>query len=143
MRLHLIYILELLHLYLWLFGLYEFQTTHTNAQQLHVFPGTKYASRVRSYKAEAKRLEQEFSRAKYENSSQYDRSELLGEEPGENQRARLIENSSSVERSTKRLEAGYKLAAETEDIGVGILGELHLQVRKYRQFNEVETCIKL
>ena len=43
------------------------------------------------------------------------------------QRQQLLENSSRIERGTKRLEAGYSVAAETEELGAEILRDLHEQ----------------
>jgi len=89
----------------------------------------KYLTRLRSYRQEAKRLEEEFNCVKYPRNSslQQDRMELLGMEGGEEQRQNLLKNSERIERGTRRLDAGHKVAIETEELGAEILRDLHEQ----------------
>ncbi|MCV4594078.1 hypothetical protein OFC51_34075, partial [Escherichia coli] len=51
------------------------------------------------------------------------RNELLGDagNSSENQRAHLLDNTERLERSSRRLEAGYQIAVETEQIGQEML----------------------
>ncbi|XP_075242637.1 vesicle transport through interaction with t-SNAREs homolog 1A-like [Convolutriloba macropyga] len=88
----------------------------------------KYMTRLRSYRQEAKRLEEEYHSVKYPRRSlQQDRIELLGIDTGEEQRQNLLKNSERIERGTRRLEAGNKVAIETEELGAEILRDLHDQ----------------
>ena len=43
------------------------------------------------------------------------------------QRARLLDNSERIERSNRKLEQGYRIAVETEQIGAQIMEDLHSQ----------------
>ena len=90
---------------------------------------TKYQTRVQSYSAELNRLENDFKTAK--NTYQKARQELLGEmtsnEDLSDQKQRLIDNSEKLERSSKRLEVGYRVAVETEEIGSRIMTDLNQQ----------------
>ena len=48
-------------------------------------------------------------------------------EAQDSQRARLLSGTERLERSSQRLRDSQRVANETEDIGAGILGDLHLQ----------------
>jgi vesicle transport through interaction with t-SNAREs protein 1 len=48
-------------------------------------------------------------------------------EAQDNQRTRLLSGTDRLERSSQRLRDSQRVANETEDIGAGILGDLHLQ----------------
>ncbi|TRY76138.1 hypothetical protein DNTS_012922 [Danionella cerebrum] len=52
------------------------------------------------------------------------RNELLGDDASssESQRAHLLDNTERLERSSRRLEAGYQIAVETEWVGAQPLG---------------------
>ncbi|XP_055006535.1 vesicle transport through interaction with t-SNAREs homolog 1A [Boleophthalmus pectinirostris] len=66
------------------------------------------------------------------------RNELLGEDAGssENQRAHLLDNTERLERSSRRLEAGYQIAVETEQVGQEILSNLHSDREKIQRARE-------
>ncbi|KAM9549252.1 vesicle transport through interaction with t-SNAREs homolog 1A isoform 3-T3 [Guaruba guarouba] len=81
-----------------------------------------YSSRMRSYKQEMGKLEADFKRSRIAYSDEV-RNELLGDDgnSSENQliklreeRAHLLDNTERLERSSRRLEAGYQIAVETE-----------------------------
>lgn len=90
----------------------------------------KYQSRLKSYKDELVILEKELRRAKiaYRDDASA-RDELLGDDlPGtEDQRQRLLDNTDRLERMGTKLEAGYKIVVETEQIGSDILDNLSSQ----------------
>ena len=91
---------------------------------------SKYQTRTQSYTAELTRLENDFKKAK--NSYHKAREELLGEGSNSNedyydQKQRLIDNTEKLERGAKRLEVGYRVAIETEQIGSQILTDLNHQ----------------
>nr|QNH82210.1 vesicle transport v-SNARE protein 1a [Sogatella furcifera] len=93
---------------------------------------SKLKNRIESYKAELKRLEQEFTNAKKNINSQNgysDRIELYSESisVNEEQKQRLLDNAEMVERTGKKLTAGYQVLLETEDIGNQVLRDLHSQ----------------
>ncbi|XP_022184046.1 vesicle transport through interaction with t-SNAREs homolog 1A [Nilaparvata lugens] len=94
---------------------------------------SKLKTRIESYKAELKRLEQEFSNAKKSSVNSQDgyseRIELYSEcvSLNEEQKQRLLDNAETVERTGKKLTAGYQVLLETEDIGNQVLRDLHSQ----------------
>ncbi|XP_068876132.1 vesicle transport through interaction with t-SNAREs homolog 1A isoform X4 [Aphelocoma coerulescens] len=80
-----------------------------------------YSSRMRSYTQEMGKLEADFKRSRIAYSDEV-RNELLGDDgnSSENQliklreeRAHLLDNTERLERSSRRLEAGYQIAVET------------------------------
>ncbi|XP_056627000.1 vesicle transport through interaction with t-SNAREs homolog 1A isoform X2 [Triplophysa dalaica] len=84
-----------------------------------------FNSRLKSYKQEMEKLEKDFKRSRIAYSDEV-RNELLREDGGssETQRAHLLDNTESLERSSRRLDAGYQIAVETEQIGQEILTNL-------------------
>ncbi|GFR79041.1 vesicle transport through interaction with t-SNAREs homolog 1A-like, partial [Elysia marginata] len=57
------------------------------------------------------------------------RDELLGDDTheSEDQRARLLDNTETLERTSRRLDHGYRIAIETEQMGSAIMEDLHNQ----------------
>ncbi|XP_065652326.1 vesicle transport through interaction with t-SNAREs homolog 1A isoform X2 [Hydra vulgaris] len=88
----------------------------------------KCSIKLKNYKAELKNLEQNMKKAKFAFSNQdLLRSELLRGDDGphsEDQRSNLLDNSTRLERSNRRLEEGYKICLETEQIGHEIMDNL-------------------
>lgn len=86
-------------------------------------------NRLKAYKNEMQRFEQDLKKARVAFSDQEGRNELLGGEDSqyssEDQRARLLDNTERLERSGRQLEEGYKMCVETEQIGVDIMNNLH------------------
>lgn len=84
---------------------------------------------LKSYKQEIQNLEKTFKKSKIAlTDHETTRNELLGGDDGvnsEDQRSRLLDNSERMERSNRRLDDGYKLCVETEEIGQDILNNLH------------------
>ncbi|XP_067343429.1 vesicle transport through interaction with t-SNAREs homolog 1A isoform X4 [Channa argus] len=70
-----------------------------------------YNSRLKSYKQEMEKLEKDF-------------------------RAHLLDNTEKLERSSRRLEAGYQIAVETEQVGQEILANLHGDREKIQRARE-------
>uniref|UniRef100_A0A224ZB35 Vesicle transport through interaction with t-SNAREs homolog 1A n=1 Tax=Rhipicephalus zambeziensis TaxID=60191 RepID=A0A224ZB35_9ACAR len=97
---------------------------------LSVAARPKYQNRVKSYQAELARLRKEF-RARIAFCDELkSREELLSNDDncvGDDQRQRLLDNTERMERSTKLLKGGYKLALETEKVGAAILSDLSAQ----------------
>ncbi|XP_075219064.1 vesicle transport through interaction with t-SNAREs 1a [Lycorma delicatula] len=99
----------------------------------------KMKTRLESYRAELRRLEHEFSKAKINfierdgdagmsyrsdvSDSLYSQHVSLNEE----QKQRLLDNSERIERAGKNLIAGYQVLLETEDVGNQVLRDLHSQ----------------
>ncbi|XP_029953207.1 vesicle transport through interaction with t-SNAREs homolog 1A isoform X1 [Salarias fasciatus] len=103
-----------------------------------------YNSRLKSYKQEMEKLEKDFKRSRIAYSDEV-RNELLGDDAGssENQliklreeRAHLLDNTEKLERSSRRLEAGYQIAVETEQVGQEILSNLHSDREKIQRARE-------
>lgn len=86
----------------------------------------KYRTRLTSYKAELSKLQADLKRAKLGLNA---RDELLGEEgnDSEDQRARLLDNTETLERGSRKLDHGYRVILETEEMGAQILNDLHDQ----------------
>ncbi|XP_057682987.1 vesicle transport through interaction with t-SNAREs homolog 1A isoform X1 [Corythoichthys intestinalis] len=103
-----------------------------------------YNSRLKSYKQEVEKLEKDFKRSRIAYSDEV-RNDLLGDDVGssENQliklreeRAHLLDNTERLERSSRRLEAGYQIAVETEQVGQEILSNLHTDREKIQRARE-------
>ncbi|XP_075791578.1 vesicle transport through interaction with t-SNAREs homolog 1A isoform X1 [Pelodiscus sinensis] len=96
-----------------------------------------YSSRMRSYKQEMGKLEADFKRSRIAYSDEV-RNELLGDDgnSSENQRAHLLDNTERLERSSRRLEAGYQIAVETEQIGQEMLENLSQDREKIQRARE-------
>uniref|UniRef100_UPI0037E73349 vesicle transport through interaction with t-SNAREs homolog 1A isoform X1 n=2 Tax=Semicossyphus pulcher TaxID=241346 RepID=UPI0037E73349 len=103
-----------------------------------------YNSRLKSYKQEMEKLEKDFKRSRIAYSDEV-RNELLGDDASssENQliklreeRAHLLDNTEKLERSSRRLEAGYQIAVETEQVGQEILSNLHGDREKIQRARE-------
>ncbi|XP_075698883.1 vesicle transport through interaction with t-SNAREs homolog 1A isoform X2 [Rhinoderma darwinii] len=93
-----------------------------------------YSSRMRSYKQEMSKLEADFKRSRIAYSDEV-RNELLGDDgnSSESQRAHLLDNTERLDRSSRRLEAGYQVAVETEQIGQDILENLNQDREKIQR----------
>ncbi|XP_051273328.1 vesicle transport through interaction with t-SNAREs homolog 1A isoform X5 [Dicentrarchus labrax] len=96
-----------------------------------------YNSRLKSYKQEVEKLEKDFKRSRIAYSDEV-RNELLGDDASssENQRAHLLDNTEKLERSSRRLEAGYQIAVETvlcDRFTHLSWGGLHSQFRRKRR----------
>ncbi|XP_078245662.1 vesicle transport through interaction with t-SNAREs homolog 1A isoform X4 [Pogona vitticeps] len=96
-----------------------------------------YSNRMRSYKQEMDKLEADFKRSRIAYSDEV-RNELLGDDgnSSEIQRAHLLDNTERLERSSRRLEAGYQIAVETEQIGQEILENLSHDREKIQRARE-------
>ncbi|XP_077311161.1 vesicle transport through interaction with t-SNAREs homolog 1A isoform X3 [Lithobates pipiens] len=93
-----------------------------------------YSNRMRSYKQEMSKLEADFKRSRIAYSDEV-RNELLGDDgnSSESQRAHLLDNTERLDRSSRRLEAGYQIAVETEQIGQNILENLNQDREKIQR----------
>lgn len=104
----------------------------------------KYRTRLASYKAENKKLQDDLKRAKLGLNA---RDELLGEEvnDSEDQRTRLLDNTEKLERGSRRLQDGYRIVMETEQLGAQILTDLSEQretIQKSRnRLEETNTAL--
>ncbi|KAF7204306.1 transcript variant X1 [Nothobranchius furzeri] len=103
-----------------------------------------YNSRLKSYKQEVEKLEKDFKRSRIAYSDEV-RNELLGDDAISTesqlflcllQRAHLLDNTEKLERSSRRLEAGYQIAVETEQVGQEILSNLHTDREKIQRARE-------
>ncbi|XP_077866012.1 vesicle transport through interaction with t-SNAREs homolog 1A-like isoform X2 [Saccoglossus kowalevskii] len=94
----------------------------------------RFSNRLKSYQVEMTKLEKEFKRSRIAYSDlQHGRSELLGGDDAstsEDQRARLLDNTERLDRTSRRLEQGYAIAVETEQLGADILDNLQDDRRK-------------
>ncbi|KAJ8284605.1 hypothetical protein COCON_G00034550 [Conger conger] len=80
-----------------------------------------YNNRLKSYKQEVEKLEKDFKRSRIAYSDEV-RNDLLGDGGSSSEtqliklreeRAHLLDNTERLERSSRRLEAGYQIAVET------------------------------
>lgn len=86
-------------------------------------------SKVDCYRTELKRLTLEYIKARSVKQSALSCESADELEDGfvsisENQKKRLLDHSERMERSNNRLEEGYKICLETEEIGSQVLDEL-------------------
>jgi len=92
----------------------------------------RYKGRVKSYQQDLANLEKDFRKSRIALSAKA-REQLIGEEGEgydsavEDQRQRLLDNSERLERSGKKLDVGYRVCVETEDIGNKVLEDLSSQ----------------
>eukprot|EP00003_Mantamonas_plastica_P009855 TRINITY_DN1922_c0_g3_i1.p1 TRINITY_DN1922_c0_g3~~TRINITY_DN1922_c0_g3_i1.p1 ORF type:complete len:178 (+),score=47.73 TRINITY_DN1922_c0_g3_i1:188-721(+) len=91
----------------------------------------KLQTRLRNYKNDLKQLQNDFKRAQVA-IGQQDRENLFsGHEDLQvtslDQRARLLQNTNTLDRSTDRIRDSYRTVTETEEIGNGILNDLGRQ----------------
>uniref|UniRef100_A0A671NEP8 Vesicle transport through interaction with t-SNAREs homolog 1A-like n=1 Tax=Sinocyclocheilus anshuiensis TaxID=1608454 RepID=A0A671NEP8_9TELE len=87
-----------------------------------------YSSRLKSYKQEMEKLEKEFVSIK--NVLIPNKAHLI---KLREERAHLLDNTEKLERSSRRLEAGYQIAVETEQVGQEILTNLHSDREKIQR----------
>ncbi|XP_049614874.1 vesicle transport through interaction with t-SNAREs homolog 1A isoform X5 [Syngnathus scovelli] len=104
-----------------------------------------YNSRLKSYKQEVEKLEKDFQKRSRIAYSDEVRNELLGDDASSSEsqliklreeRAHLLDNTERLERSSRRLEAGYQIAVETEQVGQEILSNLHTDREKIQRARE-------
>ncbi|XP_029703319.1 vesicle transport through interaction with t-SNAREs homolog 1A isoform X5 [Takifugu rubripes] len=114
------------------------------AREIPIQSRAMYNSRLKSYKQEVEKLEKDFKRSRIAYSDEV-RNELLGDDASssENQliklreeRAHLLDNTEKLERSSRRLQAGYQIAVETEQVGQEILTNLHTDREKIQRARE-------
>jgi len=92
----------------------------------------RYKGRVKSYQQDLANLEKDFRKSRIALGSKA-REQLVGEEGEgydsavEESRQRLLDNAERLERSGKKLDVGYKVCVETEEIGGRILEDLSSQ----------------
>ncbi|XP_074648178.1 vesicle transport through interaction with t-SNAREs homolog 1A-like isoform X2 [Tubulanus polymorphus] len=91
----------------------------------------KYQTRLKSYRTELSKLEKALKQSRIAFSDEIQsRDELFGDDSystSADQKTRLLENSERMERGSKRLEEGYRIALETEQLGATILEDLSTQ----------------
>ena len=119
---------SLVYLVLQFHHLFQLEQMGLEIRELPPPMKSKYQTRIQSFTAELTRLENEFKKTR--DSYERKREELLGEGSEENiysQKQRLIDNSEKLERGSKRLDVGYRVAIETEQIGNEILTDLNEQ----------------
>lgn len=110
-------------------------------RELDAASRNKYFTRIKSYRVELSRLEKEFNNKRLHKSG--DREELLGDAEAEetNDQNQFLINSEKLERGKNRLEAGYQVIIETEQIGNNILADLNQQRETvHRTRNRVSSC---
>jgi len=98
---------------------------------------SRQLNHMQSFKAELKRLEREYSLTKRRVQRHEDRSKLLDDEEldtshldsdmSHNAKDRLIENTETMERSSRKLDQGRNLLEETQSVGASVLSDLENQ----------------
>lgn len=88
-------------------------------------------TRLKSYQAELRRLEEDYNKSKIkpnplliDDSSSIDDFDIGA---SEDQKRRLLDNSERLERTGNRIQEGYRIAIETEEIGTQVLQNLSQQ----------------
>jgi vesicle transport through interaction with t-SNAREs protein 1 len=98
--------------------------------ELHdVGPSTRPAlkGRLDNYRKELTRLRKEFKQSQVALGGQGMRRELLGPEElytSEDQRTHLLDSTARLEKTSDRLNEGYRITQETEEIGLEIMDNL-------------------
>lgn len=93
----------------------------------------RFRTQLDSYRAELGRLSQEFIKVRsppyldLTKSNSQDEIFCDGYTLKDEQKQRLLSNSEKIERTGNQLNTGYRIILETEEIGTGILQELHSQ----------------
>lgn len=84
--------------------------------------------RLDKYRAELKRLRKEFKQSQVALGGASMRKELFGGSDdmstSEDHRSKLLSNTDRIQRTSDRLDEGYRIAQETEEIGLGIMDNL-------------------
>lgn len=90
---------------------------------------TSQNTRLRSYKAELSRLEDEYNKTKSKTTvlNSLDDSSLEDFDITEDQKRSLLDNSERIERTGHNIEHAYRVAVETEEIGAHVLLNLSSQ----------------
>lgn len=90
---------------------------------------TSQNTRLRSYKAELSRLEDEYNKSKSKSTmlNNLDDSSLDDFDITEDQKRSLLDNSERIERTGHHLDHAYRVAVETEEIGAHVLLNLSNQ----------------
>ncbi|XP_065910159.1 vesicle transport through interaction with t-SNAREs homolog 1A-like [Dysidea avara] len=87
--------------------------------------------KLKSYRSQLDTLQKEFRKAQIAvGNGIVARRELLGAEEthySDDQRAQLLDNTETVDRTSRRLDEGKRIARETEEIGLEVIGNLHGQ----------------
>jgi hypothetical protein len=92
----------------------------------------KYSNIIKSYKNELKKLENEFKRRA---SSLKARSDLFLTEQNDNDLEKIqLDNEEKLMSMNNKLESGYKITLESEEIGRSEFKHVILMVRFYHQF---------
>ncbi|KFP49900.1 Vesicle transport through interaction with t-SNAREs 1A, partial [Cathartes aura] len=94
-----------------------------------------YTSRMRSYKQEMGKLEADFKRSRIAYSDEV-RNELLGDDGNSSENQIKHIETSCKKLSSRRLEAGYQIAVETEQIGQEMLENLSHDREKIQRARE-------
>ncbi|XP_030846777.1 vesicle transport through interaction with t-SNAREs homolog 1A isoform X1 [Strongylocentrotus purpuratus] len=88
----------------------------------------KFTTRLKSYQTELNRLEKDLRRSKVSSRDDGAREELLGLDDyrnSEDQKTRLLDNTERLDRTSRKLDAGYRMTIETEQLGQDIVDNLH------------------
>ncbi|KAG7699312.1 hypothetical protein KL930_004664 [Ogataea haglerorum] len=106
-------------------------------QQLATHQRSSYNAKTRTYKQDLERLKSDLKSLMDDN----DRVNLLGvsNEDDYNQRQKLLNSHSSIDRSTQRLNDATRTALETETVGTGILDNLRSQREQILNARETLT----
>ncbi|KAF3936453.1 hypothetical protein ABW19_dt0206464 [Dactylella cylindrospora] len=90
---------------------------------------SKFSPRVRNYDHDLDKAKQTLKRAAMEAERQniYGSKGPTGQDAVYEQRQQLLSGTDRLERTSQRLQNSHRLANETENIGAGILSDLHVQ----------------
>ncbi|KAK4873764.1 hypothetical protein RN001_013124 [Aquatica leii] len=99
-------------------------------REVEVSKQQRCKTKLECYRAELKRLTLEYIKARsikqgtfnYESQEEFEDLRI-----GENQKQKLLDNSERIERTGKRLDEGYRVILETQEIGTHVLQNLSEQ----------------
>lgn len=100
-------------------------------------------TKLECYRAELKRLTLEYIKARSIKQVGYESADDLNDvRINGDQKQRLLDNSERIERTGRRLDEGYRVVLETQEIGTQVLQNLHEQRETIqRSRNRVRTIV--
>lgn len=99
-------------------------------------------TKLECYRAELKRLTLEYIKARtVKQESLYDSAEDIDVRICFDQKQKLLDNSETLERAGRRLNDGYRVVVETEEIGNQVMKNLAEQRETIQRSRNRVTCI--
>ncbi|XP_063536839.1 vesicle transport through interaction with t-SNAREs homolog 1A [Cydia strobilella] len=105
----------------------NFEEANDLLEQLELESRGSAGSRVAAYRAELKRVCDEYRSVTHNTGGYTDAEENFDDWTSNDQQQKLLDNTERLERTGKTLTEGYRVVLETEQIGATVLQDLSLQ----------------